>query len=290
MALPSSVWFNIANDAAIAQEVGLARTLTNTLDVNINGRRLGEMLDSGRVNIAGIEAAVNFEKLERQLERDIFEFNLKSAKKAARESAKTMGATPIPTEFLEREARRRARSVARSMSTETRRAMARSIRRMKAEGFSRREIIANARKLGGLNQQQANSVLSRMKALRESGASRARMDKEFDRLTRRQFRARGKLAAGHETKIGAEMGQDSAVAHAVDAGEIENVRQRWVSIPDGRRDKICKGLHGQTVALGEKFSYGGREYNGPPEPHLTCRCGKHVLFRTVPAERRVRSA
>jgi hypothetical protein len=177
------------------------------------------------------------------------------------------------------------------MARETRKAMTKAIRRMKREGFSRREIVANARKMVGLNQQQANSVLSRMKKARDSGVGRGKLQREFDRVTARQFRNRGKMTGAHETKIGAEMGQDVAVAHAVDEGEIENPRERWVSIRDGRRDPICKRLHGQTVPLGKRFTdpSTGNSYKGPPEPHMTCRCGKHLMFRKVPAERRAKA-
>lgn len=293
MALPASVWWNIANDSAVASQGGLARALGKTLtDLTLNTARLGEMLDRGQVNRVGIESAVNFTKLEAKIEADVLAFNLKAARRAARESARQMGASRVSDAFIERVAQRRARSVARMMSRETRKAMSKAIRRMKREGFSRSEILQNARKMVGLNQQQANSVLSRVKALRESGAPRARLRREFDRLTGRQFRNRGKMTGAHETKIGAELGQDAAVAHATDEGEIENPRERWVSIRDGRRDPICKRLHGQTVPLGKRFvdPATGNSYKGPPEPHMTCRCAKHVLFRTVPEERRTRTA
>lgn len=281
MTEPTSEFFQITNVAADKSQERLRSRLAGAVgSVDVNNAALGRALRADRLRIGMVDAAVDWEGFESDLEERLFADIRRSARDAAEATARKMG-TRLERGIIDDLARRRAREAARLMTKNSRQALFKTMQRLRREGFSDAFIRRNVRTFAGLNRQQTTAIMNRMKAMREAGASPAQMERAARRLSTRARQARARFSARQETKIGAEAGQDQAIRQALDNGEIEDVRQRWASIRDKRRDPVCARLHGQVRKLGERFvdPVTGNSYAGPPEPHQTCRCGKHIIFK-----------
>jgi hypothetical protein len=275
---PVSPWWTISHSASDSVDLSVQQGVSAAANsIDVDAKLLRREIARGRY--ARAADAFDWKGYESKLAKELEARTMKAAEKSAAATARRLG-VPFDSVDLQAQVRARARSTARQMAKESRNAMKESMRRIHRQvGESAKDTAELAKKMAGLNRQQANSVASRLAGM--SDATAAQRSRETQRLIKRGRKNRASLVARHEGLTAAEDAQEATFRAAVDQGAIKEVWQRWVSIRDKRRDPICARLHGQRVRMGDRFRdpVTGKTYAKPPAPHGKCRCGRQYSFR-----------
>lgn len=284
MAEPQSDFWQITNDTADAVDAELERSLTKSMSrISFSTRKAKRIRGRRVVSFRSVDELFDWDKFERDLENKLFKTGRKAGRKAARKTSREIGQS-VDIGRVDSLARKRAKRVARLMRRESQKSMDRAIRRMRDLGWPVSFQIDTLEEMMGLNQQQVLAVLKQAEMEQaEKEEPESKVKARIKKASAKFRKDRAKRVARHEAKQAAETAQNEAVRQAVRSKQIKRVRVRWVSIKDQRRDPICERLHGQTIPFTSSARFRdpmtGKRYKGPPEPHQTCRCGKHFIFQ-----------
>lgn len=274
---PSDPWWKISHAAADASDLSLRQGFSTAANaIEVNTKKLRAEIKRGRY--ARAADAFDWKGFEKNLARELESRTMKAAVKSARATAERIGLDPPSNEEIRETVRARARATAKQMAKESRNAMKASLRRLrKDQGLSLKKTTRIGKQIAGLNRKQASGVVTRFNALKD--ATPRTRNAAIRRQIKAARRTRSSLVARHEGLTSSEDAQEATIRAAAEQGVIKEVWQRWVSIPDKRRDPICKRLHGQRVRLGDKFTdpATGIKYEKPPQPHGVCFPGETLV-------------
>ena len=278
---PVSPWWRISHAASDKSILSIQQGFSKAVNaMEVNSKLLRDEIARGRY--ARAADAFDWKGFEKSLGNELESRTMRAAERSAKATAKRLGIETPSVENMRTAVRGRARATARQMARESREAMKTSLKRIRRDlGRSSAQTASRAKQIAGLNRQQASSVVNRLSGMIEEGASPFKRDAETKKLVKAHRRNRSTMVARHEGLTAAEDAQETAMRAAAEQGAITQVFQRWVSIRDKRRDKVCKRLHGQRVRLGDKFTdpETGLKYDRPPQPHGLCRCGRQYSFK-----------
>jgi len=282
---PVSPWWRISHAASDASDLSIQQGFSKAANaIGVDPKKLRDEIARGR--FARAADAFDWKGFERDLANELESRTMKAAEKSAFDTARRLG-IPVPSnEEIRVNVRTRAQATAKQMAKESRNALKTSMRRLrKQQKNSSANTASIARKIAGLNRQQATSVVNRLGALDE--ATPFKRNAQANKIVRSGRRNRARLVSRHEGSTAAEDAQELTIRAAEQQGVIKEVFQRWVSIRDKRRDPICARLHGQRVRLGDSFTdpLTGKKYSKPPQPHAKCRCGRQYTFKKVTRRR-----
>lgn len=140
------------------------------------------------------------------------------------------------------------------------------------------DILEEIEQTVGLLDREWGYVNNRRKLLIEQGLPLKSINEAVDRYAKQLLRKRAKRIARTEAVDAYSQGLEDSWQMAVNEGLIETPWKEWVELTDSPRTcKICRGLGGQRVPVGEPFI---SEIIGEimrPTAHPHCRCTMFLL-------------
>ena len=154
------------------------------------------------------------------------------------------------------------------------------------EGQRPEAIIEEIERVVGLLSRERNAVEKQRQRLLDEGATEDIANKSADKAAKKLLRKRAKRIARTETVDAYSRGLDDSWQLAKEEGFIEdNAMQEWVELSASPRTcRICQGLGGQKVPVGEPFV---SEFIGEverPPAHPQCRCTRILVFDNSPED------
>lgn len=156
------------------------------------------------------------------------------------------------------------------------------IKRSFKEGLPTRDIAKLIPDSIGLNARQSKALINKRIALEKAGIKGSRLDEALKKYAKQKLKERKNMIARTETIRAVNMGQQEVWEQASEQGLLNKQKSTkvWVVTPDDKTCKICLGIEGQEVLLGEKFYVPdlGIHVRTPPA-HPNCRCATKLNIR-----------
>jgi len=181
---------------------------------------------------------------------------------------------PFSERWIEAQAARLVVSV-----SDTQRTMLRDlILRMFSEGRPPREMLEQIERVVGLTPRDAQAVANREALLIGQGVTVSKRTTALDRYSKQLLRRRGQNIARTELISAQSQGITDAWRIAKQEGFIaSSALEEWIASRGPRTCKICIGLDGQQVPVGEPFTSELIGLIERPPAHPSCRCTRILV-------------
>lgn len=211
--------------------------------------------------------------------------NLRAAKKRAL-PVKALPAFDVTNDLAVLWAEQHAAKLVTEVTNESRKAVRAVVARGFTQGIAPKELSRILVKIVAMTEAQGNAVVNLHQTILTSpgklvhagkvkirvpaaGMDSARLDRTLQAYADRLTRQRAINIARTETIAAANEGQTLLWQQAQEQGLLPKViKHTWLAAASERTCPICSGMDGETVVLGEMFSYG---VTNPPA-HPMCRC------------------
>lgn len=161
-------------------------------------------------------------------------------------------------------AERQGATMVKDITDETMTAVRNAVGRGLRDGIPPYDAARVIKSVIGLNDSQAQAVISYREQLIDNGLTSDRVDTEVNSYADRLLEVRARTIARTEVMDALNAGQSEAFHEAQDAGLLsKDVEKEWITA-DPCDD--CEEYDGQTVPVAEEFA------DGDPPLHPNCRC------------------
>ena len=179
---------------------------------------------------------------------------------------------PWSLKWIEKE----SSNLIKEVSVETQKVIRQIIRRGFARGLRDDAILAQIKDRVGLLQREELAVQRRLDLMLSQGIPSGKANKKSAVYAAQLLTKRAKRIARSETITAQAKGRSDAWAMAKQRGELQGAVREWLAVTVSVKTcKICHGLDGQQVEIGEDYYSDvlGRKVSGPGIPaHPSCRC------------------
>lgn len=184
--------------------------------------------------------------------------------------------SPIP--FSERWVDSRSVELVTNVSNSQRSALRNLILDMTREGRRPEEMLPQIERIVGLTERDASAVLNRENLLIEQGVPKEKRTQLLDRFSRKLLRRRAENIARTELIEAQSQGISDAWRVAREQGFIpDTAEEEWIASFGERTCRICEGLNGQRVPVGEPFESDIIGLIDRPPAHPSCRCTRILV-------------
>lgn len=238
----------------------------HSIQDSVKRSKLEAAIDSGNVTL--INSSLPWTDMEASLKIEFERLLLNAAVEAGESGAGVIGSKFATDRYAREWATQHAGELVASLTTESRKAIKRTIINGLENGIPTRQQIDSIVSSIGLTERQAQSLENFRQGLISEGMRPGTIDKLVAKKQSVMLRERAAVIAGHEAQIAVNQGFKMAAEQAKNSGELpEDLECTWVVTPDDHLCELCRPLSGIRTPVGKNFS-GGLW----PPLHIQCRC------------------
>lgn len=239
-------------------------------------RQIAKSIRRAAESLPASPTAASWKRYQASLAAEIEEAMVKSAEKAVAAAGKNFGLEGALTAQTRKQIAKLAREQARLITSNSRRAVTESLRKLKRLGLTQAETKQIVTSIAGLNRQQAGAVVNRLRMAIENGKRFSVEAKKARSRANRYLRFRAKSIGQWQGRRVANVGVDAVLQAAVRDQSILAAAQRWRA--KSGACQWCAALNGRSVPAGETFTHPqtGKALHGS-DAHLHCRCTIEAL-------------